>query len=424
MFKQLQVALTGTIAVLAAMSALATGAAAMPTASASHHSKPHSKPPISAGAALVLPSQSQCVKDGQLTVQLRKISHVSWTSVVVKVNGRRLTTISPTQVNRPVQISGLPTGSITLSITAQTRDHRSITATRHFHSCATKPPKPPEPPKITPPTSPTPQPDPTPTPPAPSTAPQAGLYRTFSNQALFYVSADHAHVQDVTRSTSLSCSTGGGISSSIAIEDIPIEADGSFKTTQVENTIISGKPVTITITFSGNFHGTEANGTYREDVEYKDGSGKTCTTGTESWPASIDSGQGSQLLAPPQAGLYRTFSNQALFYVSADHAHVQDVTRSTSLSCDSGASPSSSISITDIPIEGESTFRKTQVESGLVSGKPAKITITFNGHFHGFDGSGNQRAAGTYREDVELEDGSGVKCTTGTQSWPAGWSSS
>ena len=423
MFKQLQVAFTsprrrqaarfstavasaGTIVAVAATSAFGAGA---PGASARPSRQP--KAPISGAAAFVLPSSAQCVKGGRITVQLRKIRHVGWSRVVVTVNGRRFTTIPSTQVNRPVQISGLPTGAISFSITAQTRDHRSVTAGRHYHSCATTP--------TTPPKSTTPTPQPKPTPPAPPTAPQPGLYRTNGGYVLFYVSPDGAHVQDMTKSTSLTCSTGGGFGSSISIDDIPIAADGSFEATQVEGTIISGKPAKITTTFSGNFHGTEASGAYREDVEYEDGSGKTCTTNTQSWPALVESSQGSQLLAPPQPGLYRTNGGYVLFYVSADHAHIQDVTKSTSLSCDTGASFGSSISITDIPIEGQSTFKTTQVESGLISGKPVTITTTFQGHFHGLDGAGNQRAAGTYREDVVYQDGSGEECTTGTQSWPA-----
>ena len=97
------------------------------------------------------------------------------------------------------------------------------------------------------------------------------------------------------------------------------------------------------------------------------------------------------------------------------------MTRGTTLSCDSGTSPSSSIAIADIPIEGQTTFHTTQQESGILSGKAVKITVTFKGHFQGLDSSGRQRAAGTYRGDVVFEDGSGTECTTGTVAWPATW---
>jgi hypothetical protein len=260
--------------------------------------------------------------------------------------------------------------------------------------------------------------------------PQPGLYRTNGGYPLFYVSADHGSVQDVTKSTSLSCDTGASFGFALAIEEIAIEGQSTFQTTQVENTIISGKPVKVTTTFKGHFHGNNgsgyqrAAGTYRQDIAYEDGSGEKCTTGTQSWPGEVESGQGSQVVGPPVAGLYRTNGGYLLFSVSADHAHIQNVTKSTSLSCDNDAGFGSSLTIPDIPIEAQTSFHKTVVEGGVISGKAVTITVTFNGHFHGYDGAGHQRAAGTYREDVRFEDGSGEKCTTGTQSWPAGWAAS
>jgi hypothetical protein len=258
--------------------------------------------------------------------------------------------------------------------------------------------------------------------------PQPGGYLTNTGNVLFYVSADRAQVQDVTLGTSLSCDTGASLNYALAVTDIPVEGQRTFKTTQVEDSIILGKHVTITTVFQGHFQGLSgsgrqrAAGTYRQDVAYQDGSGEKCTTGTRSWPGEVITNQGSQVLAPPQSGAYLTNTGNVLFHVSADHAHIQNVTRGTSLSCDSGASPNSSIAIADIPIEGQTTFHTTQQESGILSGKAVKITVTFKGHFQGLDGSGRQRAAGTYREDVVFEDGSGTECTTGTVAWPATWS--
>src|SRR5262249_54725225 len=151
------------------------------------------KAPISGAAAFVLPSTTECVKDGRITVEVRKVRHVEWTRIGVKVNGKRFATISTSRVNRPVQIDGLPSGSIAFSITAHTSDRRSVTAGRHYYSCAvkhtkpTKPTKPTTPPKSTTPTTPTPPapPNPNPTPPASPTAPEPGLYRTNGGYAIF-----------------------------------------------------------------------------------------------------------------------------------------------------------------------------------------------------------------------------------------------
>ncbi|MGH2938118.1 MAG: hypothetical protein ACRDPE_08360 [Solirubrobacterales bacterium] len=391
-------------ALVALLAIVATGAGARPA----HHPKP----PISAAAAFVLPPSGQCVTGGTIKVELRKIRHVGWTGAVVKVNGGRFATISPAQAGRHVSLGGLPTGTFTLSIAAKTNDHRSVSAERRYHSCATEPPKPP----VTPEMPVTPKPEPPLTPPAGPIPP--GAYLTNTGNVLFYVSADGIHVQDVTRGTTLSCTTGGSLNYSLAVSDIPIAADGSFGTAQEEKTIILGKPAKVTTTFNGDFNGTEANGSYRQDVAYEDGSGKTCTTNTQSWPASLTHNQGSQVLAAPQPGGYLTNTGNVLFWVSPDQAHVQDVTLGTSLSCDTGASFNYSLALTDIPVVGQSTFGTTEEESTIILGRPAKVTTTFKGHFHGLSGSGRQRAAGTYREDVAFEDGSGEKCTTGTNSWP------
>jgi hypothetical protein len=412
MFKQLKLLLA--VVVVVAL-------AAAPAAGARPH---HPKPPLSAAAAFVLPSSGQCVKGNTLKVTLRKISHLAWTSVVVKLDGRRLTTISPSQAGQPVSLDGLPSGAYTLSITAKTNDHRSVTAERRYHACATEPPINPPPPPPPPPftdtntdtdtnnnTTTTGGGGQTPT------SPQAGAYRS-SGYWLFFVSPDGSHVQDVMKSTSLSCSTGGGINYEFSVTDLPIATDDSFGSTEVESAVIHGVPVKVTTTFSGDFNGTQATGSYRQDVAYEDDSGKTCTTNTQSWSASPETGQGSQVVAPPQAGAYRS-SGYWLFFVSPDHSHVQDVMKRTSLSCNTGGALESTISITDIPVEGQSTFATTQVENSMVSGKPVKVITTFKGHFHGLDGNGHERVAGTYREDIVFEDGSNEKCTSDTQWWTA-----
>jgi translation initiation factor 1 (eIF-1/SUI1) len=422
MFNQLKVAV---VTAIAATGILAAGFIAPPGAGA--RSAHHHKPAISGSAAFALPASGQCLKDGKLTVELRKIRHVAWAGAVVTVNGGRFATIKSSQAGRPVQISGLPSGAIAVSITARTTDHRSTTEARHYHSCAaTKPPKSTTPKSTTrtkpsTPTPPTPTPQPTPTPPA-STAPQPGRYALSGyTTTLLYVSPDAAAVQDLAKGTSLSCSTGGTIASSISIDEIAIAGDGSFSATEVESSIYSGKPVTVTATVSGQFRGTEAAGTYRQDVAYQDGSGKTCSTNTQSWTAGVDTGQGAQGVAVPQRGRYALSGyTTTVFWVSPDGGHVQDIAKTTSLSCSTGGSFPYSVAIDDIAIEGQTAFGSTEVEHTLIAGKPVKVTTTFRGHFHGLDGNGNQRVAGSYRQDIAYEDGSHETCTTGMQSWSGG----
>ena len=75
--------------------------------------------------------------------------------------------------------------------------------------------------------------------------------------------------------------------------------------------------------------------------------------------------------------------------------------------------------INEIPITGLVTFSATESEGGYLSGKAVKVISTFTGHFHGLDTSGNQRVSGSYKQEIDYEDGSGVKCTSGAVAWSA-----
>ena len=223
--------------------------------------------------------------------------------------------------------------------------------------------------------------------------------------------------------TTLSCSDGSTMNSEITIKEIAIESDTTFSGHETQSGLISGKPVTITYTFRGHFHGLDSggnqrvDGAYREDIAFEDGSGKTCTTNTRSWSAGIVT-QGSQVAAPPKAGGY--VNSGLSFFVSPDSSQVQDVVvNPTTLSCSDGSTMNSEITIKEIAIESDTTFSGHETQSGLISGKPVTITYTFRGHFHGLDSGGNQRVDGAYREDIAFEDGSGKTCTTNTRSWSA-----
>src|SRR5689334_9928408 len=75
--------------------------------------------PISAAAAFTLPSTKACVADHQLTLLLRKVPHVTWTSATVKVDGRTVKSVKATK--RPIRLTGLPNGTFTLKITAKAK---------------------------------------------------------------------------------------------------------------------------------------------------------------------------------------------------------------------------------------------------------------------------------------------------------------
>ena len=96
--------------------------------------------PISPAAAFILPSQNQCVSGRTLTIQVRKLSGVKWLLVSVSVNGRHVKTITLRQTTKPVRLTGLPTGTFLLSITARTTDGRRVSTKRTYRTCGKKTP--------------------------------------------------------------------------------------------------------------------------------------------------------------------------------------------------------------------------------------------------------------------------------------------
>ena len=128
--------------------------------------------------------------------------------------------------------------------------------------------------------------------------------------------------------------------------------------------------------------------------------------------------QGNQEAAKPRPGSYT--GSYLTFDVSPDSSHIQDVSKQyVTLNCSSGKTLSYQIVINEIPIMGLTTFSATESEGGYISGKAVKIISTFTGHFHGLANSGNQRVSGSYKQEVDYEDGSGVKCTSGAVAWSA-----
>src|SRR5204863_6601228 len=67
--------------------------------------------PISAAAAFILPSTKVCARGHKLTFRLRKLPHARWLSVMVSVNGQNFETIRLPQIPRPVNLTGLPSGT-------------------------------------------------------------------------------------------------------------------------------------------------------------------------------------------------------------------------------------------------------------------------------------------------------------------------
>lgn len=99
---------------------------------------PAAPAPISASKAFTLPSSKACVSRRSFTIRVRKLPGVSFVKAVVKVNGKRVKTVSRARITAPVNLKGLPSGRFRVSITATAADGRVVTGSRTYRTCAKK----------------------------------------------------------------------------------------------------------------------------------------------------------------------------------------------------------------------------------------------------------------------------------------------
>ena len=95
----------------AAVVALVCSAVIAPSAGA----KPKA---IKPAAAFTLPSAKACVAGGELTLLLRRVSHVKWVGATVTVAGKRVKTVTAKQVTKPIRLTHLPAGKSLADIEA------------------------------------------------------------------------------------------------------------------------------------------------------------------------------------------------------------------------------------------------------------------------------------------------------------------
>ena len=96
--------------------------------------------PISAAKAFTLPSSKACVSRRKFTIHIRKLPGVTFISAVVKVRGKPVATVKRSRITAPVNLTGLPKGTFTVSIIALTSDGRTVTGKRTYHTCAARRP--------------------------------------------------------------------------------------------------------------------------------------------------------------------------------------------------------------------------------------------------------------------------------------------
>jgi hypothetical protein len=258
----------------------------------------------------------------------------------------------------------------------------------------------------------------------------AGRYSGFNGQngngLTFFVSSDRTRIQDVANSgATLDCLGSGGVLDHLSIADVPVAANGSFSSTTVQTGILNGQSATFTYVFRGNFHGLSpagvprAAGTWRETIAL--GNGTTCMSDDQNWSATREA-QPAQVPTSVTPGTYGGLNGQngngITFSVSSDSLHLLDATDTgVSLSCLGGSGAADQFAIPDIAIAPGGTFSSTTVQVGVFNAQMATFTYVFRGNFHAVNAAGIPRAAGTWRETIQL--GNGTTCTSDDQNWSA-----
>ena len=395
-------------------------------ASIARERKPKPKPTLA--SALILPSAGQCVSGRTLTIRLRRRRHVRWVVEKVHVNGRLFETIRRAELTRPVELRGLPRGTFVLSITARTRDGRSVTATRTYRTCVTKTPPPSD---------------------LLSVALAGSGSGTVTGSGIScpgscsdsYPAGTMVTLTAASGSGSSFTGWSGGGCSGTGTCTVTMSSDQS-----VTATFATNPPPSYTLTVglagagSGSVKGsgiscpgscsdsypagtmvtlTAASGS---GSSFTGWSGGGCSgTGTCTVTMSSDQSVTATFTTAPTPGSYTiSYTSQNVsdgsFYVSADGTELQDVTVPTSLAC----TPTYNSGIADhvqfasIAIGSDGSFNSgTVTETGVIANSPATFTYTLSGRFM------RTQVTGSLQEDITFNNGTAYSCTTNPQTWSA-----
>jgi hypothetical protein len=265
-----------------------------------------------------------------------------------------------------------------------------------------------------------------------------GLYSGANGQGLqsgihFYVAPGGWSILNVSDpSTSLSRTPSGSTDDVLGILQVAIKPNGSFSsTTSYSGIELRGANAKITYTFSGRFEAAtttapaSAAGTWREDIAYASGQTTSCTSNNQSWTATLyrEPLQKKTVVVP---GSYSGANGQDLqsgiqFTVAPGGRSILNVSDpSTSLSCTPSGSTDDHLTISQVAINPDGSFRSTTSQQGVLNGSNATFTYTFAGYFEGpTPPQGAPTVAGVWREDIVFASGNTKMCTSDEAFWTA-----
>ena len=269
-------------------------------------------------------------------------------------------------------------------------------------------------------------------------APPVGSYtgtnpQTGNPTIAFDVSSNKSALQDISiPDVYMTCAPGAAVfPEPLWIASAAIESNGSFGGTMTQAGDYAGYQAMFTYNFSGNFHsvgpsGAErAAGTFRETMTYTSTAAYSCTSANQSWTATRDT-QPIQTASPPPAGGYtgtnpQTGNPTISFNVSSSKTAVQNISiPDVHMTCaPGGANIAAPLGIASATLEPNGSFSATTTQGGLIGSDAATFTYTFSGNFHSVGPSGQERAAGMFRETVTYTGNVVYSCTSNNQAWTA-----
>jgi hypothetical protein len=251
----------------------------------------------------------------------------------------------------------------------------------------------------------------------------------------FFINANGTQLQDVSYTgAALSCVPANDVvDQTIQIGQIPIQPDGSFTSTTLQDGILSGNPVTFSYTFAGHVHGLNQNNVWRIAGHLRElinttptgGSPGACTTNDYAWSATRDTQPPQPADTPPPAGSYSGFDtrNRPVAFTVDNAGNLTDIaTEQLVLECQSPALnqlvPFPPL-IPKITVSPNGAFAADVGTVGQLGIHPADFAYHFEGHAHGVDPSGHARLAGLLNVTVDTTDTPTQHCTTNPQWWQA-----
>lgn len=390
--------------------------------------------PISGAAAFTLPAATNCLAKRELSFQLRKVSHVKWSSLTVTVNGKRVLLLKKPHVPRTIVVPNLPEGKLAIALTAKSTGRRTASMTRTYETCAKAEKEQRErenherearerhereehereerrerEEKAQP---------------APGRY-AAGDPQSRSGQEMSFYVSPAGNLQDViVTNTFLECAPGEPIADTLYLPEVTV-TNGSFSGELQKEEIIKGVKAKVTYVLSGSESGSTPSGSMREDIVYNDGLEHKCSTNTHSWTGVLETGQ-SALSLPGAEGSYngedpQSRSGQALTFYVASSGNLQDVAVTNAfLYCDPKAEVADRFELPEVTVKPDGSFTGEKEVEGLFEQTPAKFVYQMSGHVHGAGATGEPRVTGIFDERITYNNGTQRTCATNDAYFKAG----